>query len=320
MQDEAATDPLIQSTCKSLRRLRAIGVPCAHSALHTDQQLFEQFEECTAVVIGYDDDTGESAYDEEGDEYSVVPTDGSDWWREATVRIGRLAAAAPSRPICLRGSAANGRIGLLLRRLPALSVTLRTGATESAVVCSARLWGQELSPVPDTEDWDASSTTEQHLGCASGNEVLRPTAHSSARDWVPALAYALAKVYCCRRETVAGVYAAAVDDQDEWTKVRWRETSDGAAILRVALDAAAGLARGDACTVRIGLELIFGDARRGGSNDAVGSMALATAAVSAEARPEDAGDLRAVQVVAAAVVERGAAAESAGVRLDEVDD
>ena len=122
----------------------------------------------------------------------------------------------------------------------------------------------------------------------------------------------LRKVY--RGPWCFGAYGAALDDPDDWTKVRWTE-SDGRR-LRVASDAARALVgrAGCPCTVQLGLEFVFGppplDLRLDGWNAFASAQATAVTPSANEHRAEleSQGDLRAVIVASATVSQDGSTA------------
>ena len=133
----------------------------------------------------------------------------------------------------------------------------------------------------------------------------------------------LRKVY--RGPWCFGAYGAALDDPDDWTKVRWTE-SDGRR-LRVAPDAARALAgrAGCPCTVQLGLEFVFGppsqDLCPEGRHAFASAQATAVTPSANEHRAElesqrlsdlsDLSDLRAV-IVASATVSHDSGSTASG--------
>lgn len=122
----------------------------------------------------------------------------------------------------------------------------------------------------------------------------------------------LRKVY--RGPWCFGAHGAAVDDPDDWAKVRWTE-SDGRR-LRVASAAARALAgrAGCPCTVQLGLEFVFGppsqDLCPEGRNAFASAQATAVTPSANEHRAEleSQSDLRAVLVASATVSQDGSTA------------
>ena len=216
-----------------------------------------------AMVVSYDDDmfaSGDKDDGDEGDHWSIIKQDDE----IVQQHVVQLMRSAPERAICVRHSAANGRIGLLLRRMPPLLFTI-TCQDSSVSIDSASLSGsapivpQQLL-TNDEEPSTASSLEVQADLVSDRSEALVRRAGATAASWAVPLLWSLSKVYCCRdyqRER----YEALVDDDDDWTKVIWA-ADDGTRILRAAADAASALASQQAgsrpCTVLVALECVFG--------------------------------------------------------------
>ena len=324
----------------TLDRLQRLGIPCAdtlHLAPGTKLRgvdgvelavriFYREHEQHKghALVVAYDDalfspsNAGEEkerdddgSDDDDNDEenaYAVIGTGGTD--EQAQSQVIKLMRLAPEREVVVRHSAANGRVGLMLRRMPPLLVTLQCAPGVPAIVAHATLAGGAPPIVPtsllvDDEAELVASPPQQHLGETSGDELVRRAASAADKwaGWSGRLLWSLGKVYCCR-DGRRPRYEALVEEQEEWTKVEWA-ADDGARILRVAVDAASALAQYEArpCTVRVALECVFGCAQAApGAGQAGGSVAL----VAAEDHDSNGvflqGDLRSAVVIAACVV------------------
>ena len=227
-----------------------------------------------AEAAGVDDE-----HDETGNHTFVMNGQGPprDYELRLQSCIVQLVAAEPARAVCVLHSAANGRIGLMLRRLPPLVVMMRCEPRDggmslmSARLGSERAGGSHAVPVPralDADDDDeVTEDTEQrdeitHDHSATSTEVEPQLLARPHDEWARGLIWSMNKVYCCRETGClqsSRPYASLVDDEDEWAKVEWGD-ADGATLVQTAGEAAQVLAQraGKACTVHVALELTFG--------------------------------------------------------------
>ena len=274
-----------------------------------------------SLLISYNQQEEEDG--EDYDECESIVIIGQGFWQEdVQSKVVALASAEPSRAIRIRHSKGNGRIGLMLRRLPPLLVTFKCGGGgggQLAVEC-AHLAGHAAPPPPpellrddddDDEDEEADGGGET---AAAPNAMVRRAA--PINRWAAPLLWSLGKVYCCHSDR-GGVYSACEEDQNRWAKVRWGG-HDGERILSVAADAARALMANEksdcSCTVRVALELVFGSPEE--TPPSTSTVLSASTQTQSEAI-ESTSDLREIVVCSAEVVAR-AAAESE-VDLDAVE-
>lgn len=275
---------MTRSITSNLEFLRSQGIPCAR-ALHIPAgaavdvdvvQFVRELPEYSAgmlygqaILISYDDlmllDNSEGIYIaddvEEGDDsdstdridrgFNVVTIGSTEWAARCHLVATRLARKAPSRPICMVHSESNGRIGLMLRRLPPLVVLLHCIPGKSVEIEAAYLRGQTPPSCSSSE----VLPTQMHLGTATGVEVERRVP-ASLNEWAAPLLWNLGKVY--HGPWGFSAYGAFVDNHDDWCKVEWGNS--GNTILDAAVRCASALARREpsACKVQLALELIFG--------------------------------------------------------------
>ena len=238
----------------------------------------------------------------------------------------------------------------MLRRLPLLMVSMRCASDGRVEIESSRLRGH----APLSSSSDEVVQPKAHLGEGTGADVVRRVP-ATLDDWAASLLWMLLKVHrgplltltrlnpnnpipepepsltrtllwmlrkVYRGPWCFGAYGAALDDPDDWTKVRWTE-SDGRR-LRVASDAARALVgrAGCPCTVQLGLEFVFGppplDLRLDGWNAFASAQATAVTPSANEHRAElesqrlsDLSDLRAV-IVASATVSHDSGSTASG--------
>lgn len=301
--------------------LRSKGIPCAsvmRIAPGTDDvelRLRVFFREHNhlhghAIVISYSSDTNpQNPEDEDDESYFYIRAGADD--SQLQSRVIELMAAAPDRAVCVRTSAANGRIGLMLHRLPPLLITVRCMPDTNVHIERAILAGSSAPVLPSTmistDDEDVCARPRD-LGVASDSPLVRRPFVVDA--WVEPLLWSLGKVYCCHGPSER--YEALVDDQEDWSKVAWTP-DDGALILRVAADAAKALAMRESrpCAVQVALECVFGSRwdrgreRSGGGSDSIaataggGSKVVAAPAQEARGVQNATGDLRTAIVIGA---------------------
>lgn len=154
-----------------------------------------------AVHIAHDDnDTfdcqgssdGSGGSDDEDERDSSVFTIGAmGWLSRCEERAAQLLRASPSRSIYLRYSEANGRIGLMLRRLPLLMVSMRCASDGRVEIESARLRGRG----PLSSSSDEVVQPKAHLGEGTGADVVRRVP-ATLDDWAASLLWMLLKVHC----------------------------------------------------------------------------------------------------------------------------
>ena len=305
----------------TLEQLRSLGIACAdalHIAPETPLRGLEgvelrlrnffrerEHQQGHALVVSYADSTFEDY------ENSSIAIAGHHECVQR--RVCELMSAAPSRSISVHHSAANGRIGLLLRRMPPLLVALRM-SSGAPTVESVALAGSAQPVVPSfLDDFDDElSSPSRGLGDAIAAPMVRA---STVQAWAGPLIWSLGKVYCQRSANAR--YEAVVEDQDDWVKVTWA-VDDGAALIRVAAEAASALARHEEgpCTVRVALECVFG------CPPPPASLSASTTVVQAMGNGEDSmphqpGDLRSAIVIGACVIRDSQSSHTTGTRTGD---
>ena len=140
--------------------LRSKGIPCAsvmRIAPGTDDvelRLRIFFREHNhlhghAIVISYRSDTNpQNPEDEDDESYFYIRAGADD--SQLQSRVIELMVAAPDRAVCVRTSAANGRIGLMLHRLPLLLITVRCMPDTNVHIERAILAGSSAPVLPST--------------------------------------------------------------------------------------------------------------------------------------------------------------------------
>ena len=153
-----------------------------------------------AVHIAHDDNDsfdcegssdGSGGSDDEDERDSSVFTIGAmSWLSRCEERAAQLLRESPSRSIYLRYSEANGRIGLMLRRLPLLMVSMRCASDGRVEIESARLRGH----APLSSSSDEVVQPKAHLGEGTGADVVRRVP-ATLDDWAASLLWMLLKVH-----------------------------------------------------------------------------------------------------------------------------
>jgi len=244
----------------------AIGKPAEGSGLRIDPDI-----EPDRLVAPHGRDRGgdgDSGDDSDGDgdnDRSNVLIGSLGWLQRAAARALSLARSGAGFA-CVRHDPANGRIGLLLRRCPALEVMLE----QSGERLHFSAWLHGCSP---PERAMAPPVGPRHLSEAGGGGEARGSELERCRlplraGWEAPLLWQLGKIYCCCRHGEAdggqgALYPAADNDLDAWAKVEWDET-DLEEVAARAVEAATLLDQqlrrsgSGACAARLRLELCFG--------------------------------------------------------------
>ena len=318
---EASGRDMLASTSMytSLAWLRSLRVPCA-DALHiapgtplfgsdgvelTLRVFYREHEHLGghALLVAYDD--GAALDNDADEERSCITICGGGDDLHLQHRVLELMSAAPERAVCVRHSAANGRIGLMLRRMPPLIVTVRCEPASPATVERIALAGSTAPPIlpkplfgeDDEDDEDESPIQARDLSeASSGAELAHHAVETSDDEWARQVSWSLAKVYCCRGPGAR--YNSLLDDQDDWTKVVWA-ADDGMRIMRAASAAATALMTHSgkaSASVHVALECVFGSAaqRGGGGEVNVRSTAVVPASAAKEGMVQ--GELRDIVV------------------------